>query len=374
MVFKLNELKDVCSKILAAVDSSENSLITDTLELKVENKVLNLSVTNMRYYVRVKMSVGIDVPFHASVNAGLFLRLISSLTSENVELVVDSTNLKIIGDGTYKIPLIFNGDKLLELPTIEITNKTKDFNITKDNLLSMLKYNISELSKGSEAAVYVKPVQKLLYLDENGCITFTIGACVNKFTLSDSIKILLSPEIVKLFRLFKDNDVKFEMGHKDIGNGIIQTRVSFSDSVVKINYILPGDDNMLNSVPTTAIRNKVVGPYNFSVNLNRDALLNTIKRLSLFTSKNKKSSVSLHFKNDFVEVSDENQNSESLKYDSSNLQNCDYTCLLSVDDLKLTLETFAEKFVVVSFDCANPKAIMISRGNIFNVLPERDNW
>lgn len=364
MVFKLSDLKEVCSKILTAVDSSENSQITDTLELEVKNSVLNLSVTNREYFTRVRLNTGVDVEFHASVNAGLFLKLISSLTSDNVELTVTENFLTVNGDGSYKIPLIYDGTSMLSLPEITISNVTQSFDIPKESLMNILKYNMNELNKG----VVVKPVQKLLYLDENGCITFTTGACVNSFSLSKPIKVLLTPKVVKLFKLFKDDSVHFELGQDSAGGNVIQTKVIFSDSITTISSILPSDPVMINSVPVTAIRNRAFCNYDYVVNLNRDSLLNAIKRLSLFVDKSAKSVVTLTFANDKVKISDNNSNQETINYDSTSLVNCNYVCKLSVDDFRLTLETCTDKFIVVSF--GNHQAMVISKNNVYNVLPE----
>lgn len=364
MVFNLTDLKDVCSKILTAVDSSENSQITDTLELEVKNSVLNLSVTNREYFVRVKLSLTVDVAFHASVNAGLFLKLISSLTSETVELEVVNTFLKVTGDGIYKIPLIYDGNNMLVLPEITISNKTKEFTINKDNLMSILKYNMNELNKG----VTLRPVQNLLYLDENGCITFTTGACVTNFSLPSPIKILLTPKVVKLFKLFKDETVNFQLGQDQSGN-VIQTKVVLSDSTTTLSSILPSDSAMINSVPVTAIRNRATCAYNYSVNINKDSLLNAIKRISLFAPKSGDSNVSLTFKDTYFVVSDNVSGQETINYDSNSvLTGCDYSGSLRLNDLKLTLETCQDKYIVFNF--GNHQAMVISRSNVYNVLPE----
>ena len=163
MVFNLKEFKEVCSKILTAVDSSDGSLITDTLSVNVLGGELVLSATNREYFVKVKMAVGDVGEFKASVNAGLFLRLVSSLTSETIELSVVDNYLKVVADGTFKIPLIYDGEELLNLPEIVIDNKTQEFDINTEDLLNILVYNSKEASKKTRF-----PVQKMYYLDENG--------------------------------------------------------------------------------------------------------------------------------------------------------------------------------------------------------------
>ena len=156
MILRIEDLKDVCNKILSAVDSSELSVLTETLELKAENKILYMSVTNREYYVKVKLDLGEDVSFHVTVNANLFLKLISQTTTDTVEITIDNNTLVGKGNGIYKLPLIYDNDKLLELPEIKINNVTSEFDISGDALVSILTYNSKEIAKGN----IVRPVQK----------------------------------------------------------------------------------------------------------------------------------------------------------------------------------------------------------------------
>lgn len=309
------------------------------------------------------MKINSDVDFRAAVNAGLFLKLISSLTSEQVEFKVTNNFLEIHGDGKYRLPLIYDGEDILSLPEITIDNVTANFNISKNILNNILNYNMKELNKG----VVVRPVQKLLYLDQNGCITFTSGACVNNFNLGQNIKLLLTPKIVKLFKLFKDEEIEFKLGH-DVVNGLTLTKVLFSDSFTTISSIVPSDDAMLNSIPVQAIRGRAMSTYSYSVNLNKDLILNTIKRLTLFASKQSDFVLNINFKEDCLDIRDDYGNYETIKYDSNNLTGCSYIAKLDSNDLKLTLEACQDRYITCSF--GNHQAIVISKNNIYNVIPE----
>ena len=177
MIIRNEDLHDACSTILGAVDSNELSVITETLELKTEDNTLMMNTTNREYYVSVKIELDEPEEFHATVNAGLFLKLISQITVDTIEFIIKDKYLFIKGNGNYKIPLIFDDDELLKLPEIELNNITTEFDIDSSNLKSILQYNSKELIK----AVGTKPVQKLYYIDNHGCITFVQGACVNNF-------------------------------------------------------------------------------------------------------------------------------------------------------------------------------------------------
>ena len=139
------EFKEICKTILMAIDNSESSLIGETLELVNTDNLLTLSVTNREYFVTVKLSLPCEDNFKITVNALLFLKLIFQITTDALELNVDGNALVIKADGTYKLPLIYNGDTLLELPKIVLNNVTTEMTISSSILNSILQYNTKEL-------------------------------------------------------------------------------------------------------------------------------------------------------------------------------------------------------------------------------------
>ena len=132
MIIRIEDLKNVSQTILTAVDSNELSIITETLELKIENNILYMNVTNREYYAQVKLNMNNEEEFHATVNANLFLKLVSQITTDTVEFSISGNSLVIKANGTYKLPLIYDDDKLLELPIINIDNITSEFDIDGD--------------------------------------------------------------------------------------------------------------------------------------------------------------------------------------------------------------------------------------------------
>ena len=363
MVFNLKEFKEVCSKILTAVDSSDGSRITDTLSVNVEDGNLYLSVTNREYFTKVKMEVGDVGNFKASVNAGLFLRLVSSLTSENIELSVVDNYLKVDADGTFKIPLIYDGEELLEVPEIKIFNKTNEFDIQTENLLNILVYNSKEANKKANTAV-----QKMYYLDEEGCITFTSGACVNKFHLDGTLRVLLTAKVVRLFKLFTSDTVHFEIGYDELDNGFVQSKVLFTNGSVTVSAVTPSDVGLVDTVPAALIRKTAFNTYDYSVNLNKDAILNAIKRFLIFTKDVTRCIITLDFSNTSLSIRDDAGNEEKINYDNNDNVTCDYSMRLFAEDLRLTLESVSDKFVIFNF--GDHRAVVIAKGNIYNVVPE----
>ena len=371
MIIRIEEIQNACSKILTAVDSNTVSAVTETLQLSTEGKNLYISVTNKEYFARVKLEMAEPVDFKATVNANLFLKLVSQITTETIELSVEESTLIIKGNGTYKLPLIFDGDKLMELPEIVIHNPTVNFKIDSNILLSILQFNSKELSKG----IISRPIQKLYYVDEHGALTFTTGACVNSFELQQPVKLLLNDRLVKLFKLFKGEQVDFTLGYDTISEDTIQTKVRFESDDIIITAVLSCDDNMLESFPVNAVRGRANSDYPYSVNVNREQLIQTINRLLLFTSANGAKDIinpfsTFEFKKDSMIVWDTNhENYEEVFYSNTECSVDDkYVAILDLKDLKTTLENCTEQYVVLHF--GDSQAVVIARGNVKNVIPE----
>ena len=368
MICRIEDLKKVSSILLTAVDSSEISKITDNLELKVENEILNLSVTNGEYYVRSKLPIYEDIDFHATVNANIFLKLLTKITTETVEFKIEENSLTIIGNREYKIPLIYDGEDMLTLPEITINNVTTTFDVKSDVLKSILHYNSKELSKRN---VVSNPVQKLYYIDNEGAITFTSGACVNVFKLPKPVKILLSQKVVGLFKLFDECDVTFNLGQDQIANtSSIQTKVSFESDFLKISAIIPSNDALVGTVPTQVIRNRAFNAYEKSASINRVELLQAIERLMIFYDGASNFYANFEFKPDELIISSISNNDiyESINYVTSSGLEEEYKAILDLNDIKIISQVYNEGQITMNF--GDGQAFVLIKPNIYSVVPE----
>lgn len=366
MIVRSEDFRLVCSKILGAVDSNSLSTLTEAVELKTEGSNLYMCVTNKEYYAKVKLDLGAVEEFHATVNADLFLKLVSLITTETIELTTRDNCLIFKANGTYKIPLVYEDNKLMELPEIVINNVTNEFNIDSNILLSILQYNSKELNKG----VITKAVQKLYYIDDQGALTFTSnGGCVNSFMLEQPVKILLPNRLVKLFKLFKGESVKFTLGYDALSDDIIQTKVKFESDDICITAVISCDDTLLNTVPVSAIRNRATTEYPYAVSLNKEAFIQAINRLMLFCPKDGINLFSkFEFKRDCLIVYDvKGENCEEIYYTGNSISS-EYSATLDFDDLKTTLESCTEPYLTLHF--GNNVAMVIARGNIKNIISE----
>ena len=368
MLIETQALKESCNKILNAIDSSGSSDLTDLVELKAENSTLYLNVTNTEYYVSAMFPLNTNEEFHATINANTFLKLIPQLTTEVIELNFKDTYVNVKANGNYKLPVVFSGDDMMELPKINIENKTCEMVIDSEVLKSISHYNVKELAKG----IIINPdVQKLHYIDEKGALTFTTGACVNNFTLPKPIKILLNNKLVKLFKLFDTETVNFSLGHDALSDEIIQTKIQIKNNNIELTAILNCDDSLMRAIPVEKIRGRAEAIYPYTINISKNDLLQAINRLYLFTGDDKIKAKPAIFEfspvDGKVTIWDDNRhNSEELI--CTGFTGTDpYEVILDLKDLKLTLDTCTDQYVSMSF--GDGQAVVLKRLNIYNILP-----
>ena len=365
MIIKTKEFQEECKGILEAVDESSEAIVTETLELTAKAGKILLSVTNKEYFVTVSLPTDSDEELHAVISASLFLKLIAKITTDTITMTVVDNTLVVKGNGNYKFPLIFDGAELLELPRINIDEVTNEFIIPNETLQNILKYNSKELQKSGIR----NPAQKMFYIDEQGAITFASGACVTSFTLDNPVRLLLSEKLVKLFKLFTSESISFTIGFTSVSESLIQTKIRLKSDDVELTAITNNDSALINSVPAKVIRGVANTTYSNKVIFNKQAVLDALGRLSIFS---KKDVVTLYTYLEFtgselVIYDTKKENNERVALEQSDVEEA-YTCILNTNDFKITLESQKEDFVTMRF--GNGRSVVIERPNIKNVLPE----
>lgn len=371
MILKTKEFQDVCKTVVVAVDTNATNL-----ELLVKENSLYLNVTNREYFVSVKFALDEPEEFHAVVDAELFLNLISGLTTETFELKIKDNIIMVkAGKSNYKLAMIYENDHLMQLPPIVIENKTVEMAIENDILKSIINTNSKELVKVKN--IDSTELQKLYYITEDGAFTFTDGACLNSFKLEKPIKILLNSRIVKLFKLFKE-DVDFSLGYDTLPNGIVQTKISLESTSVYLAAIITNDEILLNKVqgPCTATKNFINTTYTNRLVLSVNALSSAIARLMLFTKNSISSTNMLSIKaiakieNNELTFTDRLGNSESITIENGSYTEDSYEMIINLSDIKLVLDSCKDEHITMN--CGNHRSVVLTRGNISNLIPERE--
>lgn len=370
MIIKTKEFQVACKTILDAVDSSKtNQQVSDALELICVGGRLSLNVTNREYFVKVELGTETTEDFKATVNAKLFLSLVAKITTEDIEITVSGNSLLINANGVYKLPMMFNNDKLLELQPIVIDNVTSEFVMPSSTLLSIFKYNSKELSTRVDRTV----AQELYYFDSEGCITWSRSACVNTFHIDSPIKVLLKKTLVKLFKLFSSSEeVKVTLGYDQLGSGIVG-KIRFRAEDIELTSLIDTDESLMRNIPVGAIRGRVEYPYLYSVNVSRSDLIQAIDRLLIFSSStggDERYYASFFFDTDKLVIKDLiSGNNEEIEYVHSSID-APFETTMNLDLMDTLLQNSTEDLLTINFGATDTKALVIARGTVKNILPE----
>lgn len=374
MIIKTKDFQEAANKILFAADLDKNAA---NLELKAKDNFLYLNVTNREFYVSIKFPLETTEEFHAVIDASLFLNLISGITTDTFSLTLHTNYIKVTaGKSSYKLAMIFENDQLMALPVISIQNPTVEMSIEKDILMSILNVNSKELQKVKNAVVS-NELQKLYYIDETGCFTFTTGACLNAFTLEKPVKLLLNERIVKLFKLFKE-DVQFCLGKDAAGSGMIATKITMRTTDTYLAALVTCDDLLIEKVmgPCAATKRFISTAYDYRLVLSVNEFFNAISRLQAFTKNNKAivgtnslyMPVKVTIRDTDLMIQDKFENVEYVTIENGSYVAGEYEFGVNLIDLKLVLESCKNEHI--TFNCGDKRSIIISRGAISNLIPE----
>ena len=372
ITIKTDDFREIAKQILFAADLGDKNAAN--LEIKTKGACLYLNVTNKEYYVSCKFNLAEEVDFAATVDASLFLDLVANISTDTFDLSLEDNAVVVTsGKSKYRIALIYDNDKLMTLPPITIQNKTVEMPISHDILDSILTVNSKEIAKVKK--VEVNELQRMYYIDETGCFTFTTGACVNAFTLEKPVKLLLNEKIVKLFKLFKE-DVWFSLGQDPLPNGTIRTKVTFETPEIYLAAIITSDDALISKVqgPCAATKRFIDEKYPHHLVLSAKEVSAAISRLTLFT-KNSVDSANLSFipadcilSADEVIFKDKFGNIETVNVENGSYVEDTYTMKINLADVKLITDSCKGEHVTMN--CGNGRSVVFVRGNISNLIPE----
>ena len=370
MQIKTKEFQEACKKILGALDTDYSSDYGggfssegDALELKEENGTLLMKVSNGTYCVGIRVDSDVDKGFHATIDGKTFLALVARITTDSIIMETDGDSLRVVANGKYKFPFRYLGEDMLSFSDIDIGNVSAEFPIDGSVLLSIVSDNSKEIAKKKAT----RPVQMLYYVDDKGCITYTnVSACINNFSLPAPARMFVSQKVVKLFRLFHAGDVLFRIGHRELGD-VVQTRVSFVQDGVSISAIMPGNEELFDSIPLDRLRECASKNFSAWASFDSAELARAIDRLSVFTKDRTVETSTLAFSDGKAVLSEEFQgNSEEISVQEG--EGFDGMIIrFSIDNIKSILQGIGSKRVKFSFD-KDSSLFLVSYDGITNVV------
>lgn len=366
MIIRTEDMLEVSKFFKALSQRTANNMVSNLIEFDSDGTILKIKMcdgkmSDASYSIIYKIDS--DEKFNCTISAELFLDLIPKITSETLEFEVKDEFLLVTGSGSYKFPALLTDNNLSAFVDLKIDSITSSWSVDGNILNSIYVNNSKQIQLHQSDKL--SPVQRLYYLDREGAITFTSGACVNEFDLGSDVKLMLSDAAIKFFAFTKGKTVDINFGYNVVANNN-QPRISFSTPTMEATYILPFNDLTISQVPVDAIRARARANYTNKVSIDAFQIKSIIDRLELFTEGNDR--FNLSFNNNTLNLSTDNEKILETIYLADYVPE-QVEFKLSIKEFKSAISNSAGKYFMIKFSKDDP-AVVVCFANINNIIPK----
>ena len=323
-------LEEMSAKAIKGAGFNKLIPITSFVQIQCKKQELSLITTDGVNYFKVVNKPVEAEDFIITVNADLFNKLISKITTENIDLEIADENLKIKGNGNYvlPIPLDENG-KMVEMPTEQFKTEGKAITIKTSHLKSALYLNKKALADTMESPSltgYYYDIDKIISSDG-------LVVCQNE---KETFKkpVLLSNTLVDLFESLKSLEIKVYT-KKDGGLLFIS-----EDIVI---YGIPMEE--ITDYPIDVIKNVIDTSFDYTAKIKTHSLIASLERLMLFLADGEALRLAFTDTNLFLDTGASNAGLESIAYKD----NEEFTDLKTIE-IYINAEMLLEQLQVLPGD------------------------
>lgn len=349
LTVKTQVLQGLLTKAIKGVSNNKMLPLTSMIAIEVESGFLSLITTDMTNYLSVAEHIEATEDFKATVNAELFSKLISKMTSDEVTLTLNDSILEVKGGGNYKIELMLdeNGSP------INFPKPFADFKGEHTIIKSTDIKSILESNKASLAQTLENPCYTGYYCGDKVVSTDSYKICGNEIKLFD-VPVLITPEMMELLDVFTEENVNVEL--KD------NTLMFYTNSAIVYGTQLEGiEDFQIN-----AINGLLDEEFENNCKVSKKDLLNALDRLSLFVGVYDKNAVDLVFTNDGIVISSkQTTGAEVLPYITRE-GTPEFSCSIDIENFISQIKVHSQDSVEIHYGKDN--VIKIVDGNITKLV------
>ena len=345
-------LQSLLTKAVKGASMNKMIPLTNLMSIKVTDGKLMITTTDATNYLYVAVDYEGDEDFEVVVMADIFVKLISKLTSEYVELSVTDDILTVVGNGEYKIELPLNeeGSRISYPNPIADFKPKYSFRIKRDDVQKILMTAKASLSTKTDALCYTG-----YYIGDEIVTTDTEVMCGISRKLGFTNPVLIFPSTVDLLDLMTDAEIDCSV---DDNNGILFKTGNCTVCGKVMDCV---DDFQID-----VISELLEQDFDSSCVFSKLELLQVLDRVSLFVGAYDKNCVYLTFtENGLLVQSKQTNSSETLKYMSvSNFKS--FTCCIDVEMLKTQIKAYTDDKVEMQYGRDN--AIKLVDGDTVQIV------
>lgn len=350
MKVSAQRFKEAVSK--AVKGASFNNLIplTSMVGIKLSDGKLRLLTTDMSNTLCVIIDKVTGDDIDVTVDADKFGKLISKITSEEVDLsVVDEDKLVIKANGTYKLPLIADEEGLVSFPDVKLAD-TPDGEILLTSIMSAYNINKSALAKTLE-----QPCLTGYYCGEK---VITTDANVITFNDFDAFKydkpLLISSQMMALLTLNSKEKIAYKVAGSELQ--------FVTDDVVITGPVLEG----IEDYPVEEISAYLEEAFTSSCKVPKELLLDVLDRLALFIEPYDKNGAYFTFGRKGINIhSKKDASTEVVNYVESK-EFKPFVCCVDIPMLKEQLQANPDETIKIFY--GNENALKLQSGKVTQVI------
>lgn len=324
--------------------------LTELIGINLNEGKLKLYSTDMTNFMTVTLDKVSGEDANICVEAEKFTKLVSKITSSEIEMNMNEDSLIVKANGVYKLPIIMDEEGIVEFPQ----NKEIVINSGSVKLTSVLSaYNIN---RNALAKTLEQPYLTGYYCGEKVISTDSIVITFNDFSMfgKDFEPMLISPQMMYLLTLNNEEDIKF---------GVDGDNLVFSTDNIEIRGPkLSG----IEDYPIDAINEYLNVNFESKCKISKQLLLDVLDRLSLFLTQYDKNGAYFTFGRKGLKIYSKKDSSvETVNYiESDNFTS--FTCLVDIVMLKEQLQACPEDTITIWY--GNENALKLETGNVIQII------
>ena len=347
------QLKALVGKAVNGAGNDKTKPLTQFMGIIKSGENITLITTDDTNYFYVHGITDADTgDINVTVFYEQFAKLISKMTSKEVELEIVDNALHVIGNGDYMIelPLDENGELVVYPDPYNDKYKT-DFKWDGEIKVAEIK-TIIESVKPSLSTVDELPSIRNYFIGDNVIATdrYKIASFDNRMM---SKEVLMSSRLMDLLNL-SENTLNYKID-KDC-------MVFDSDDCTIFSKQM--DD--IEEYPIDAIESLISEKFKSVCKVNKNEFIALLERIALFVGKYDDRAVRLYFEKNGIRVCNKNRKSNEVIDYSDSKGFKEYDCTISVDMLLAQLKAYGGDMVELHYN--NDKCIKFVDGSITQIV------
>lgn len=349
MKIKTRDLKDAITRAVKGASFNSTVPLTSLMGIELKDSRISFTTTDITNYISIFTECLNDATddFNVTVDASTLSKLVLKLTLEETKIKIENGNLVIACDGTYKLPIICdeNGQVIIKKPGIRQSENMESVRLS--SVMSAYNVNRTSIAKSN-----LMPSITGYYCDENGIITTDATIITKNDSVLIKKPVMISPQMMSLLTLNTQENIPFTYANNAL-------QFVTDDCIITGPALLGIEDFPINEI--NGYFSNVSEHYCI---VNKNVLLASLDRLSLFVEPYDRNEIKLSFGNNLTISSKKSSSVESISYLESTGDK--YDCAVGITYLTTLLQSARGDNVKICY--GNDNALIIESENVTQVL------